>query len=145
MSFNLHQLDLLDLISERYLKLRKISEAQWNSHHELPISKSEWFILLRIYQEKETTVSFISKSVDITRQATHKFIKQLQEKGLVEVGEQENNRKEKRIQLTTFGKECYEKNAQLQENLEKEIAEHIGQERLEQLKDILKMNWGIEQ
>lgn len=63
MSFNLHQLDLLDLISERYLKLRKISEAQWNSHHELPISKSEWFILLRIYQEKETTVSFISKSV----------------------------------------------------------------------------------
>lgn len=101
--------------------------------------------MLRIYQEKETTVSFISKSVDITRQATHKFIKQLQEKGLVEVGEQENNRKEKRIQLTTFGKECYEKNAQLQANLEKEIAEHIGQERLEQLKDILKMNWGIEQ
>lgn len=34
---------------------------------------------------------------------------------------------------------------QLQANLEKEIAEHIGQERLEQLKDILKMNWGIEQ
>ncbi|MBR7554998.1 MarR family winged helix-turn-helix transcriptional regulator [Allobacillus sp. GCM10007491] len=144
MSFNLHQLDLLDLISERYLKLRKISEAQWNRHHELPISKSEWFILLRIYQEKETTVSFISKSVDITRQATHKFIKQLQEKGLVEVGEQENNRKEKRIQLTAFGKECYEKNEQLQANLEKEIAEHIGQKRLEQLKDILKMNWGIE-
>lgn len=103
------------------------------------------YICYEYTRRKKQPFSFISKSVDITRQATHKFIKQLQEKGLVEVGEQENNRKEKRIQLTTFGKECYEKNAQLQANLEKEIAEHIGQERLEQLKDILKMNWGIEQ
>ena len=143
MNFDFQQLDLLDLISERHVKLRKAAEKQWNERNDIYISRSEWFILARIFQKEATTISFISKSLDITRQATHKFIKQLREKGLVEVGSLENNKKEKRIQLTPFGLECYEKNEALKAEIEYEIGENIGHERVEQLKAILKMDWGL--
>lgn len=143
MDTQMGHLDLLDLISERHLLLRKISENRWNDSSDIYLSNSEWFILTRIYQEKETTISYITKQVDISRQATHKFVKSLKEKGLVDVKKLEHNKKEKGIQLTAFGKECFEKNTALKVELVEKIAETIGEENVHQLKNILKMDWGL--
>ncbi len=139
----LQSLDLIDLISERHVQLRNITGKMWNNNSPIYISNSEWFILARIYEKKQPTIAYVSKHVDISRQATHKFIKQLEAKGLVEIKNVENNKKEKCIQLTSLGEECYEKNEFLKATFEEKIAAEIGAEQLSFLKEILKANWGI--
>ena len=138
----LHNLDLIDLLSEHHILLRRITEKLWNDSNDINISNSEWFIIARIYQ-KQPTISYVSKQVDISRQATHKLIKSLESKGLVVVKNVENNKKDKCIKLTALGEECYEKNESLKATIEKKIADHIGNEQLILLKDILKADWGL--
>jgi len=140
----LQHLDLIDLLSERHGQLRGIAEKLWNETSNIAISNSEWYIMSRIYK-RQTTIANVSKNVDITRQATHKFIKNLKAKGLVNVMDGENNKKEKRIELTTLGEECYEKNEDLKATIEKQILEKVGEEQVELLKRVLKMDWKIEQ
>lgn len=135
-------LDLIDLLSERHLLLRGITEKLWNDNSKIHISNSEWLIMARIYK-KQPTISYVSKNVVITRQATHKFIKQLEAKGLVEVMNVVNNNKEKCLKLTALGEECFEKNETLKAALEKKIAEKMGEQELLFLKKILKADWGL--
>ncbi len=143
-SFELQNLDLIDLLSERHSLVRKISEQAWNDQSDIYISNSEWYIMARIYK-KRPTISYVNKHVEISRQAIHKFIKQLAAKELIEIYDVENNKKEKCVQLTALGEECYEKNEALKAQLENKIAEKLGVEQVEILKDLLKLEWGIEQ
>ncbi|WP_231507641.1 MarR family winged helix-turn-helix transcriptional regulator [Bacillus sp. UNC41MFS5] len=138
----LQHLDLIDLLSERHSLVRKISEKAWNDQSEIYISNSEWYIMARIYK-KQPSISYVTKNVEISRQAIHKFIQKLSEKGLVEIQNVENNKKEKCIQLTALGEECYEKNAALKARLENKIAEKIGSEQVTMLKELLKLDWEI--
>ncbi|MFD1780398.1 MarR family winged helix-turn-helix transcriptional regulator [Fredinandcohnia salidurans] len=139
----LQHLDLIDLLSERHGQLRGIAEKLWNESSDIAISNSEWYIMSRIYK-RQTTIAIVSKNVDITRQATHKFIKNLKAKGLVNVMDGENNKKEKRIELTPLGEECYEKNEELKATIEKQIIEKVGEEQIVLLKNVLKKDWEIE-
>jgi DNA-binding MarR family transcriptional regulator len=138
----LQKLDLIDLLSERHSLVRKISETSWNNQSEIHISNSEWYIMSRIYKRKPN-ISYITKNVEISRQAIHKFINKLSEKGLVHVENVENNKKEKCIQLTALGEECYEKNEALKAQLENRIANKIGTEQVSKLREILKLDWNI--
>ncbi|WP_059173156.1 MarR family winged helix-turn-helix transcriptional regulator [Bacillus sp. FJAT-27445] len=138
----LQNLDLIDLLSERHSLVRKISENAWNKQSDIYISNSEWYIMARIYK-KQPNISYITKNVEISRQAIHKFIIKLSDKGLVEISNAENNKKEKCIKLTALGEECYEKNEALKARLESKIAEKIGAEQVDLLKNILKLDWDI--
>lgn len=138
----LQNLDLIDLLSERHSLVRSISEKAWNDQSEIYISNSEWYIMARIYK-KQPSISYVTKNVEISRQAIHKFIQKLSEKGLVEIKNVEHNKKEKCIQLTALGEECYEKNEALKAKLENKIAEKIGTEQVSILKGILKLDWKI--
>ena len=138
----LQNLDLIDLLSERHSLVRRISEKAWNDQSEIYISNSEWYIMARIYK-KQPSISYVTKNVEISRQAIHKFIKQLSEKGLVEIKNVENNKKEKCIKLTALGEESYKKNETLKAQLENKIVENIGAEQVKALKDILKLDWKI--
>ncbi len=140
---NMQNLDLIDLISERHVQLRSITEKLWNDSSNIYISNTEWFILARIYTKKNPTISYVSKHVDISRQATHKFIKRLEENGLVEINNVENNKKEKSLKLTKLGEECYKKNESLKASLENKIADKIGAEQVTLLKEILKSDWEL--
>jgi DNA-binding MarR family transcriptional regulator len=142
MNPELQHLDLIDSLSERHVQLRKITEKLWNDSSHIYISNTEWFIMARIYK-KQPTLSYVSKNVDITRQATHKFIKSLESKGLVEIMNVQNNNKEKCIRLTALGEECYEKNEDLKATLEKKIVDRIGEKEVTFLKGILKKDWGL--
>lgn len=142
MDFELQNLDLIDLISERHVLLRRILERSWNDSSHISISDSEWFIMARIYK-KQPTISYVTKHVDISRQAIHKLIKNLESKGLVEVKNSETNNKDKCIQLTPLGVECYEKSLSQKATLEQKIAEKIGVEQLSILKNILKSDWEL--
>ncbi|MFC5589596.1 MarR family winged helix-turn-helix transcriptional regulator [Sporosarcina soli] len=142
-SFELQNLDLIDLLSERHSLVRKISEQAWNDQSDIYISNSEWYIMARIYK-KQPTLSYINKHVEISRQAIHKFIKQLAAKELIVIHNVENNKKEKCVQLTALGEACYEKNEALKAQLEQKIAEKIGAEQVKLLKDLLTLEWGID-
>lgn len=138
----LQNLDLIDLLSERHSLVRRISEKAWNDQSDIYISNSEWYIMARIYK-KEPSISYVTKNVEISRQAIHKFIQKLSDKGLVEINSVENNKKAKCIRLTALGEECYEKNEALKAKLEHKIAEKIGMEQVSILKNLLKLEWGI--
>jgi DNA-binding MarR family transcriptional regulator len=142
LSSGFQHLDLVDLLGERHFQLRSLSEKLWNDSHEIYISNSEWFIMARIYK-KQPTIAYVSKHVDISRQATHKFVKSLESKGLVKIKDAENNKKEKCLCLTKLGEECYEENEALKANLEKKLADKIGNENISILKEILKKDWDL--
>ncbi|MFC2948883.1 MarR family winged helix-turn-helix transcriptional regulator [Virgibacillus sediminis] len=142
MDSHLKNLDLIDALSERHHQLRQITEKLWNDSSDIHLSNSEWFIMARIYK-KQPTIAHVAKHVDISRQATHKFIKKLEAKGLVEISNVKNNKKDKCIRLTELGEECYEKNEGLKANLEKEIGNKIGHEQLRLLKEILQLDWDL--
>lgn len=136
------KMDFIDSLSERHLELRKKLEQLWNDASQIPLSNSEWFIIAKIYKKKPT-IADVSKKLNITRQATHKFIKSLEAKGLVIISNVEHDKRVKSIHLTPLGEECYEKHKVLKENLEYKISKHIGIENHKLLKEILKMDWGL--
>jgi len=138
----LQHLDLIDLISERHVLLRRICEKSWNDNNDIHISNSEWYIMARIYKRK-TTLSYVTKHVDISRQATHKFVKNLESKGLIEITNSTDNNRDKCLQLTPLGEECYEINLSQKIAIEQNLAEKIGVDKVEILKDILKLEWDI--
>lgn len=143
MNSELQNLDLIDLISERNVVLRKVIEKSRNDSNDIYISNSEWFIIARIYKMHPTNISYVSKHLGISRQATHKFIKNLEAKGLIEVTNSKDNNRDKCLRLTPLGEECYVKNASLKAELEKKIAEKIGVEKVEALKEVLKLDWEL--
>lgn len=140
----LQHLNLIDLLSERHSLIRTIGEKAWNDQSTIKISNAEWYILARIYQ-KEPTITYVRKHVAISRQAIHKHIRNLESKGLVEINDVKHNKKEKYVRLTRLGDECFEKNMEIQARLERKIVANIGHDQIENLKSLLKLNWGIEQ
>ena len=139
---NNYNLDLLDLLNERHEFLRRVIEERWSEISDRSFSSTEWYIMSRIYK-KQTTISYVTKHVDITRQATHKIIKKLESKGIVEVTNLDNNKRDKGIQLTNLGELCYENNLKMKEEIEKNIAEVIGNDQIKTLKKILQLDWGL--
>lgn len=143
MSSVLENLDFFDLLSERHIQIRSIIEKRWNDNSNMYISNSEWFIMSKIYK-KQPTISYVSKQVNISRQATHKFIKSLESKGLLKISNLENNKKDKCVQLTELGEKCYLEYIALIASLEKKIIEKIGDEQFGLLKKIMESDWGLE-
>lgn len=142
MDLELKNLDLVDMLSERHLQLRNKTEKLWNDNSDIYLSNSEWVIMGRIYKN-EPTIAHVCKHVNISRQATHKVIKNLEAKALVEINNVENNKKEKRIRLTSLGNDCYQKNELMKASIEKKIANKIGSEQLNLLKNYLQLDWGL--
>lgn len=133
---------LLDLLTERNDQVRSISERAWNEQSDIHISNSEWHVLAHIYQTR-TTIAEVTHSVHISRQATHKVIKNLEVKSLVHVTDHPTSRKDKCIELTTLGNTCYEQNESLKAELEQKIASSLGQESFNQLRQLLKIDWKL--
>lgn len=133
---------LLDLLSERHDQIRRISEQAWNAQHDIYISNSEWYILARVYRNKPT-IAEITRNVHISRQATHKLIKNLKSKELVTVTDHPTSRKDKCIELTDLGVRCYEQNEALKAGLEQKIADSLGEDAFQQLKILLTADWKL--
>ncbi|WP_102691974.1 MarR family winged helix-turn-helix transcriptional regulator [Rummeliibacillus pycnus] len=143
MCSQLEELDVLDLLSKRHMILRKKVERMWNAANKIKISNSEWYVISHTYK-KQPTIATVTKQVDITRQATHKLIKGLEQKGIMEVHNALHNKKDKCITLTIFGESIYEEYTKIKNELESDICHHIGREQLQLLKSIISSDWGIE-
>ncbi|KMT21748.1 MarR family winged helix-turn-helix transcriptional regulator [Clostridium cylindrosporum] len=140
MNIPIHNIDLIDLISEKHMSLRKLSEDMWNDESSISITNSEWFIISMAYGS-QPTIAEVAHSIDISRQATHKCIKTLKSKGIIEIHNVENNNRDKCLRLTRLGEKYYMKNKMLKETIVKNIADKIGRENMIFLKDLLKQDW----
>lgn len=138
----LHELDFIDLLSERHAQLRQLTETAANVDQESKISSSEWYIISIIGAETYT-LSELTALVKLTRQAIHKTIKQLEQKELVVLKAVTGNKKEKCVNLTTLGRDLWQRNQAYQQELEQHIKTTIGVAQFEQLKALLQTDWDL--
>ena len=132
-----NKLNIIDLISENHIKLRKLAEDRWLKTGEEEISHTEGFLLAKISMGK-ISISEAARQANISRQAMFKCAKKLEQRGYLEFGVDENNNKY--TYLTDKGNDYCIKSKNLKENIENEICKNIGKENLEILKKILNKN-----
>lgn len=136
---------LTDLLSKKYLKLRTHIETIWNEQHDFPISTTTWAIIAFVYQGK-TTIAEVTRQANlanVSRQAIHKIIKNLEARGLVFISDSKENKKVKRIELTTEGIDCYKRLNAIKVETEHKIKTTIGEEAFNTLINLLKINWEL--
>lgn len=138
MDMNLEGLNLIDLISEKHIILRREVEERWKMSNEEEISHTEGFLLAKL-DMKRTSLAEIARQANISRQAMYKCAKKLEDRGyLVFAVDVDHN---KYIELTTKGKEYCKKSKQLKEQIEKEIVTLLGEDAAQALKELLRKTW----
>src|SRR5699024_12090127 len=111
---------LIDLLKQRHHEVQENVQKAWDEKNDLYISDSGWLIMACIYEEP-LPMSNVTRQMGITRQAIHKFIKSLCEKGLIDAYDMESNKKEKWVALTRFGKRSYSKRMDWDTQLKDEL------------------------
>lgn len=129
---DINNLNIIDLISENHIKLRRIVEDRWLESNEEEISHTEGFLLAKISMGK-ISIAEVARQANISRQAMFKCAKKLELRGYLKF----NN---KYAELTDKGLEYCKKSIKLKEDIEKEIINNIGKKNLELLKKILNKN-----
>ena len=133
-------LNIIDLISEKHIILRREVEDRWASSEEEDISHTEAFLLARISMGK-ISIAEVARQANISRQAMFKCAKKLEARGYLKFEINESNNKY--MQLTDKGIDYCKKSKELKEELEKEISDTIGKEKVEIIKELLNKNWII--
>lgn len=128
--------NLVDLISERHKELRNKVRTRWKENGGEDISNTETYIL-SLVENKDITMAEIARIIGISRQGVHKSVKNLVEKGYLEIQSMDNSQRAKTVQLTEKGRECCNSMDKIKAEIEDEIRENIGAERIQLLKDIL--------
>lgn len=97
--------------------------------------------ILTIIVNDEHSISSIAKLVGISRQATHKNICELVDKGFAYLKDDENNKRVKIVKITEEGKELLELRRGVLGRIQKEVEENIGKENYDKLIQILQKQW----
>ncbi|AIQ73526.1 MarR family protein [compost metagenome] len=137
MNKQLQKMNLIDLLSEKHLALRKIVTDKDPDQ----INKTESHILAVLEAREMLSISEISRIIHISRQGTHKSIQGMLSRGYVEAVEVEGNQRDKNIVLTPKGIECNNRMMITKIELEQQIAAKLGVTNVELLKSLLKEDW----
>ena len=140
MKQNLEDLNIIDLISEKHIVLRREVEERWATNEEEDISHTESLLLAKIYMGK-ISLAEVARHANISRQAMFKCAKKLEEKGYLTFVL--DSKQQKYSKLTDKGIDYCHKSQMLKEQLEQEISNTLGVQSLQMLKDLLKKNWII--
>lgn len=137
MDNHLQEMNLIDLLSEKHLVLRKIVTDPDPDQ----INKTESHILAVLEAHQMLSISEISRIINISRQGTHKSIQGLLSRNYVEAAQVEGNQRDKNIILTQKGIECNQRMMITKIELEQRIANKLGAANVELLKSLLKEEW----
>lgn len=137
MEENLKTLNIIDLISEKHIVLRREVEDRWASSNEEEITHTEAFLLAKISMGK-VSLAEAARQANISRQAMFKCAKKLEANGYLTFNVDEGN---KYAALTAKGQAYCKKNQQLKMTIENEIADLLGGEQVALLKELLIKNW----
>ena len=136
----LDTLGLVDLISEKHKQFRQETMQRIESHFELTFSEMDIY-LISLVQFNAMSVSESARYMNISRQAAHKHVKNLESFNLVELTTSASNRREKIITLTQLGKQFGEQVSQIKNELEMELEDKLGVENYRQVKALFKETW----
>ena len=134
-------MDLKFLLLEKFHVLEKLSleEAKKRGYDTKNMIMSSRVATL--LNNGINTVSELSKTLGISRQATHKAIGNLIDNKIVSMQDHPTNKKIKIITLTPLGVETFQRRKKLLQDIEDEISLKIGKEKLAILKEILSLDW----
>lgn len=131
-------LNIIDLISEKHIVLRREVEDRWSEQEEEDISHTEALLLAKINMGK-ISIAEIGRQANISRQAMFKCAKKLEARGyLIFVTNEQGN---KYTELTPKGNDYCKRSKELKEALENKIIDVLGKEQVKMLKELLKKNW----
>lgn len=131
-------LNIIDLVSEKHIVLRREVEDRWLKENNEEISHTEAMLLAKINMGK-ISIAEVARQANISRQAMFKCAKKLESRGYLKFRKTENN--SKYTELTEIGREYCKRNNELKLSIEKEIENNIGKENLTLIKEILKKKW----
>ena len=140
MCSNFQGLNIIDLISEKHAKLRKMVIEAWVESGEERVSDTESYMLALI-EKNELTVAQIGRIIGISRQGAHKCSKGLIERGYIIIENQNVNSRDKILFLTEKGLRFCREILILKEKFETDIINAIGEDKFQILKQCLSENW----
>jgi len=129
--------NLIDLMSDKHLFLRrKVAELDGEE-----LNRTETHILAVIEAAAKISISEIGRAVSLTRQGTHKSVLGLIERGYLEESRDADNRRDRYVRLTDKGLQACDSQLAIKRELERRIAEKLGEENAELLKRLLAEDW----
>ena len=140
MESGLESQNLVDLISDKHAKLRKMVINTWIENGEEEITDTESYMIALIDREK-TNIAQIAKKIGISRQGAHKCAKGLIEKGYIEIEDQHINSRDKFLILTEKGKYFLKETLHIKQNIEEQIINSIGKDKFDIIKETFTNPW----
>ena len=134
----INNLNIIDLISEKHITLRREVEERWSKSGEEDITHTEAMLLAKINMGK-ISLAEVARQANVSRQEMHKCAKKLEEKGYLEFIANESN--QTYTSLTEKGSLYCKKSNDLKEKIEQEIAENLGEENIKLIKKLLEGQW----
>ena len=131
-------LNIIDLISEKHIVLRREVEDRWDAIEEEDISHTEALLLAKIEMGK-ISIAEVARQANISRQAMYKCAKKLELRGYLKFVTNERNNKY--AHLTDKGKDYCKRSKELKVFIEKEISDVLGEKNIEILKELLNKRW----
>lgn len=140
MNSDFQSLNIIDLISEKHAKLRRLVIETWIKMGEERVSDTESYMLALI-EKNELTVAQTARIIGISRQGAHKSAKSLAERGYIIIENQDTNARDKLLYLTEKGMRFCKETLILKEKFENEIINSIGEDNFKIVKDCLSKEW----
>ncbi|WP_343101623.1 helix-turn-helix domain-containing protein [Romboutsia sp. MSSM.1001216sp_RTP31141st1_G3_RTP31141_220114] len=140
MSSDFKNLNIIDLISEKHAKLRKMVIETWVERGEERVSDTESY-MIALVERNELTVAQIGRIIGISRQGAHKCAKGLIERGYIIIENKDVNSRDKILSLTEKGSRFCRETLILKEEFETNIINSIGEDKFKILKECLSQNW----
>ena len=101
------------------------------------INYHEMLLLYHLYANGSCTQKLICEYYLLPKQTVNNIVMETRDRGFIEMGFAPNNRKEKVLVLTPRGEEYIASLVGSMNNVEKDMAEKMGEEKLHQLANLL--------
>ena len=134
----LRNLNIIDLISEKHIALRREVEERWSKSGEEEITHTEAMLLAKINMGR-IPLAEVARQANVSRQAMHKCAKKLEDKGYLKFIASETN--QTYTSLTEKGILYCKKSNELKEKIEQEITESLGEENIKLIKKLFEREW----
>ena len=106
-----------------------------------PLTRSEGMIMANIILGHHRPAD-IARGLGVSRQAIHTTIRQMEEKNIVEIREDADNRRLKLVYLTTLGETMRGDGIKAINIILSDLGQRIGKQKVSQLTNILAADWG---
>ncbi len=135
-------LGLVDLISEKHKQVRQETMQRIEINFGQVFSEMDIY-LISLVRFNPMSVSESARYMNISRQAAHKHVKNLESLNFVQLTTFETNRREKIITLTESGQQLSEQINGIKIALELELKAQLGEESYALIKSLLKDGWVV--